>query len=154
MEFKTNLVFLNETSFIGLSPELSRLIRLWIDRCRLLSNNGRVGIRREQCSHCTSIFSRNFDAVTTDQFDLIFSQMGFCKMINIKSNRIQSNLCTTTTLGTQNLWPLLTVGRCSEVALCYKNRNRYPKIVESLDQWSLFGGGRELRFDCTGIFQC
>jgi len=27
----------------------------------------------------------------------------------------------TVTLGTQNLWPLLTGGRCSEVALCYKN---------------------------------
>ncbi len=29
--------------------------------------------------------------------------------------RIQSNLCTTTTLGTPNLWPLLTGVRCSEV---------------------------------------
>jgi len=24
-------------------------------------------------------------------------------------------------LGTQYLWPLLTAGRCSEVALCYEN---------------------------------
>jgi hypothetical protein len=30
-------------------------------------------------------------------------------------------LCTMITLGTQNLWPLLTGGRCSEVVLCYKN---------------------------------
>ncbi len=27
---------------------------------------------------------------------------------------IQSNLCTTTTLGTPKKWPLLTGGRCSE----------------------------------------
>jgi len=33
------------------------------------------------------------------------------------SHIIQSNLCTTTTLGTLNLWPLLTGGRCSEVYL-------------------------------------
>ena len=32
---------------------------------------------------------------------------------------IQSNLCTTTTLGTPKLWPLLTGGLCSEVPLCY-----------------------------------
>jgi len=37
-----------------------------------------------------------------------------------KKNCVQSNLCTTTTQGTQNLWPLLTGGRCSEVTLCYK----------------------------------
>jgi len=35
--------------------------------------------------------------------------------------KLQSNLCVTTTLGSQNLWPLLTGGRCSEVALCYEN---------------------------------
>ncbi len=34
---------------------------------------------------------------------------------------VQSNLCIATTLGTQNLWPLLTGGRCSEVALLYEN---------------------------------
>jgi hypothetical protein len=38
-----------------------------------------------------------------------------------KKIKIQSNLCITTTLGTKNLWPLLTGGRCSEVALCYEN---------------------------------
>ncbi len=43
--------------------------------------------------------------------------------------KVQSNLCITTTLETQNLWPLLTGGRCSEVALCYKNWNWDPKIV-------------------------
>ena len=46
------------------------------------------------------------------------------------------NLCTTTTLGTSNLWPLLTSGRCSEVAMCYKYWNETPK-------WrSLFASGR------------
>ena len=55
---------------------------------------------------------------------------------------VQSNLCTTTTLGTPNLWPLLTGGRCSEVALCNKNRKWDTKIVVAVDKWSLFGGGR------------
>jgi hypothetical protein len=35
------------------------------------------------------------------------------------NNEIQSNLSTTTTLGTPNLLPLLKGGRCSEVGLCY-----------------------------------
>ncbi len=43
---------------------------------------------------------------------------------------------------------VLTGGRCSEVALCYENRNRDPKIVAAVDKWSLFEGGRLLRFDC------
>jgi len=37
------------------------------------------------------------------------------------TTQIQLNLCITTTLGTQNLWLLLTGGRCSEFALCYEN---------------------------------
>ncbi len=32
-----------------------------------------------------------------------------------------SQTCVMTTHGTQNFWPLLTGGRCSEVALCYEN---------------------------------
>jgi hypothetical protein len=35
----------------------------------------------------------------------------------LPSISVKSNLCTTTIFGTQNLWPLLTGGRCSEV--CY-----------------------------------
>jgi hypothetical protein len=62
---------------------------------------------------------------------------------------VQSNLCTTTTLGTPNLWPLLTGGRCSEVAFCYKDLNWDYKITVVVGRWSLFGGGRWLRFDCT-----
>ncbi len=53
--------------------------------------------------------------------------------------RIQSNLCPTTTLGTQNLWPMLTGGRCSEVASFYKNWKWYPKMVAAIDKWSLLG---------------
>ncbi len=51
---------------------------------------------------------------------LIFSK----KMVSHKTfgrAHIQSNLCITTTLGTQSLRPLLTGGRCPEVALCYEN---------------------------------
>jgi len=55
---------------------------------------------------------------------------------------VQSNLCTTATLGTQKLWSLLTGGRCSEVNLCYKQGKRGHKIVVVVDKWSLFGGGR------------
>ncbi len=40
---------------------------------------------------------------------------------------MQSNLCTTTTLGTQILWPLLTGCRCSEVTLGCKPKNGTPK---------------------------
>ena len=37
------------------------------------------------------------------------------------NKKVQTNLCTTTTLKTLNLWPLLTGGRfCSEVDLCYQ----------------------------------
>jgi len=42
-----------------------------------------------------------------------------------------------TILGTQNLWLLLTGGRCSEVALRYKNFNLVTKIVVAVDKWSL-----------------
>ena len=58
------------------------------------------------------------------------------------SFHIQSNLCTTTTPGTQNVWPLLTGGRCSEVGLYYKNGKWDPKMVVAIGRWSLFGGGR------------
>jgi hypothetical protein len=44
-------------------------------------------------------------------------------------------------LGTQNLWPLLTGSRCSEVDLQYKDLNWYFKIVVDVGRWSLFGGG-------------
>ncbi len=59
----------------------------------------------------------------------------------IVPGHLQSNLCITTTLGTQNLWPLLTGGRYSELVLCYKNWNWDPKIVVIVDKWSLSGGG-------------
>jgi len=50
---------------------------------------------------------------------------------------IQSNLCTTTTLGTQKQWPLLTGGRCSEVCLCYKRSNKDLIIMAVVNRWSL-----------------
>jgi hypothetical protein len=56
--------------------------------------------------------------------------------------QLQSNLCTTTTLGTPNLWPLLTGGRCSEVGLCYEVSNSDFKMVVAVGRWLLFGGGR------------
>ncbi len=51
------------------------------------------------------------------------------------------HLCTTTTLGTPKLWPLLTGDRCSEVGLCYKNLNWGSKMVVVVGRWLLFGGG-------------
>ena len=54
---------------------------------------------------------------------------------------VQSNLCTTTTLGTLNLWPLLTGCCCSEVALCYIKGKWGCKMVVVVGRWSFFGGG-------------
>ncbi len=62
--------------------------------------------------------------------------------ISLYRIHVQSNLCTTTTLGNQNLWPLLTDGRCSEVTLFYKTYKWDSKMVVVIDRWSLFGGGR------------
>ena len=45
--------------------------------------------------------------------------------------------CTTTTLRTQNLWPLLSGRRCSKVALCYANWKLDLKIVVTIDRWLL-----------------
>ncbi len=65
------------------------------------------------------------------------------------------NLCTTATLETQKLLLLLTGGHCSEVPLCYEQGKRGNKIVVAVDKWSLFGGGRLHRFDCTfKLFRC
>jgi hypothetical protein len=49
----------------------------------------------------------------------------------------QSNLCTTTTLGIPNLWPLLTGGRCSVVGLCYEDSNWDSELVFVAGMWSL-----------------
>ncbi len=61
--------------------------------------------------------------------------------ITLKS-LVQSNLCTTTPLGTHYLGQLLTAGCCSEVTLCYKDLNWDTKMMVILGRWSLFGGGR------------
>ncbi len=55
-------------------------------------------------------------------------------------------MCTTTTLVTPNLWPLLADGRCSD---CYKDSNWDFIMVVAVVRWLLFGGGRKVRFDCT-----
>ena len=47
--------------------------------------------------------------------------------LNTSKYFVLLNLCTTTTLGTLNLWPLLKGGRCSEVALCYTKWKWHPK---------------------------
>jgi hypothetical protein len=54
----------------------------------------------------------------------------------LESKQIQSIPWKTTTLQTQNMWPLLTGGRCSEVSLCYKIEKRHPKLVVAEDKWS------------------
>ncbi len=47
-------------------------------------------------------------------------------------------------------WPLLTSSRCSEVI--YVKKVQYG-IMVVIGRWSLFGGGRKLRFDFTQITQ-
>ena len=42
---------------------------------------------------------------------------------------VQSNLCTTTILGTLKYWPLLTGGRCLEETFCYKSYKWNLKMV-------------------------
>ena len=39
----------------------------------------------------------------------------YYKVIKLQKNSVQSNLCTTTPLRTQILWPVVTGGRYSEV---------------------------------------
>ncbi len=58
----------------------------------------------------------------------------------VRGVQLLSNLCTT--LGTPNLWPLFTGGRCSVVVLCYNNLNRDSKNVVTVGRWSLLGFGR------------
>jgi len=48
----------------------------------------------------------------------IFYKSGF---LSILYYYIIIYLCTTTTLGTQKLWPLLTGGRCSEIIYVLKD---------------------------------
>lgn len=65
---------------------------------------------------------------------------------------MQSNLCTTSTPGTPNLWTLLTGGRCLKVEYV-KKQNLDSKMVLVLEWWSLFGGGRYIRHDCIFLPQ-
>ncbi len=56
--------------------------------------------------------------------------------------KMQSNLSTTTNLGTLKFWSLLTGNRCSEIPLYSKCGKWDARIVVVVDRWSLFGGGR------------
>ncbi len=60
----------------------------------------------------------------------------------LQTKNIQSNLCTTTTIRTPNLWPLLNGGRCLEVGLCYEDSHVDSKMKVAVGRWSLFEGGR------------
>ncbi len=51
--------------------------------------------------------------------------------------KIHLNLFATIYFGTLHLWPLLNVGRCSEVVLSYKSLIRDKKSVVVLEKWSL-----------------
>jgi hypothetical protein len=59
--------------------------------------------------------------------NLLHASLGFSYKVTIVEvydiwhKQKQSNLRKTTTLVNQEWWPLLTSGRCSEVALCYEN---------------------------------
>jgi hypothetical protein len=58
----------------------------------------------------------------------------------IEDNKLQSNLLTTTTLGTQNLWPLLTGGRYLEVIYVIKGlvgTSKLHRQVIAIRRWSL-----------------
>jgi hypothetical protein len=75
-------------------------------------------------------------------FPLVFLMSSILEMVNKHFFEVQSNLYTTTTLGTPNLWLLLTGGRCSKVGFCYEDSNWDSKMVVAVGGWSLFGGGR------------
>ncbi len=83
--------------------------------------------------------------------DLSLYSKQFIMLVILTFLHIQSNLCTTTVLGTPNLWPLLTGGCCSEVDLCYKYLNWDPKMVVTVGRWSLIGDGCKRRFDCSKL---
>ncbi len=47
------------------------------------------------------------------------------------------------------MWPLLTVGRCSEVGFCYKDPNWDYEMVVAIDRWLLFVGGMVVSLGLT-----
>ena len=57
----------------------------------------------------------------------------------IKKNRVQSNLCTTTTLALQNS-AVLTGGCCSKISLCYKSLKWDLEMVAVIGRRLLFRG--------------
>jgi len=102
-----------------------------IEEFRFLINEQLCFFRQFQCSHCNEKFYKKSKLDTheknvhkaTKAFKEEYRQVLLYSVTPVQlinTYYIQSNLCTATTLGTQNLWPLLTGGRCSEVTLCYK----------------------------------
>ncbi len=82
-----------------------------------------------------SISAKNTSKLNIKQTEIFASQNILHKIF-----KIHSNLCTTTTLGTQKQWPLLTA--CSEVLYVIK----VP--IGNTKQWSLQTDGRKLRLGC------
>jgi len=78
---------------------------------------------------------------TVSKCVFLFSNLSFNSWLS-SGFAYHNTVKTTTILGTQNLWPLLTGGRCSEVTLCYKTLKWDSKMVVVIDKWSLLGGGR------------
>ncbi len=107
-------------------------------RCNLSCNHIYQNFRLQSFKNLKKCHSINTVKMHTND---VISKLNFIMCV-------QSNLCTTTTQRTQKQWPLLTGGRCSEVILCNKNTKGDQKMVVVTDRWSLFGGGRQLRFDC------
>ena len=60
----------------------------------------------------------------------------FVKLCNCLHYQLQSNLCTTSTLGTRRWWSLF------RGHLCNKSSNWDLKMMVVIDRWSLFRGGR------------
>jgi hypothetical protein len=58
------------------------------------------------------------------------SKSNFNTQVKVRHDHVQSNLCTTTTLGYPNLWPLLTGGR-------YKIDIGRRRQVVVIRRWSL-----------------
>ncbi len=76
---------------------------------------------------CCSRASQSTFSDISIQSSRVIHAVLMCKILLMHNLQIQSNLCTTNTLGIQNYWPLLTSGRCSEVIYVIKVFNKAPK---------------------------
>ncbi len=69
-------------------------------------------------SHTKLVTKVRYNSI--ESFFLLFVALCTLSLNVLHLSFIESNLSTKTNLGTQNLWELLTGGRCSEVALFYQ----------------------------------